>query len=102
MQSRLKCTEMPHESDLELLQNAFTSIREQLAKAIVSQDAVIEQMMIALLAKGHCLYEGPAGAAKSLVAAAVVGTPQILTPQQEADLMSKSGPQHRVKMMESE
>lgn len=38
-------------------------------------------------------------AARSLVAAAVVGTPQILTPEQEADLMAQSGPQHRVKMM---
>jgi L-fuculose-phosphate aldolase len=41
-------------------------------------------------------------AAKSLVAAAVVGNPQILTPQQERDLMSQSGPQHRVKMMQQE
>jgi L-fuculose-phosphate aldolase len=39
-------------------------------------------------------------AAKSLVAAAVVGKPQFLTPAQEADLMAQSGPQHRVKMME--
>ncbi|MBN2473758.1 MAG: class II aldolase/adducin family protein [Pirellulales bacterium] len=39
-------------------------------------------------------------AAQSLVAAAVVGTPQILTREQEEDLMSQSGPQHRVKMME--
>jgi L-fuculose-phosphate aldolase len=39
-------------------------------------------------------------AAKSLVAATVVGTPQILTPEQEAELMSQSGPQHRIKMME--
>jgi L-fuculose-phosphate aldolase len=39
-------------------------------------------------------------AAKSLVAAAVVGTPQILTAEQEADLMSQSGPQHRIKMMQ--
>lgn len=38
-------------------------------------------------------------AAKSLVAAAVVGTPQVLTPEQEADLMALSGPQHRIKMM---
>jgi L-fuculose-phosphate aldolase len=41
-------------------------------------------------------------AAKSLVAATVVGTPQILTPEQEADLMSQSGPQHRVKMIEQQ
>ncbi len=39
-------------------------------------------------------------AAKSLIAASVVGTPQILTAEQESELMSQSGPQHRVKMME--
>ena len=39
-------------------------------------------------------------AAKSLVAASVVGKPQILSEEQEKDLMSLSGPQHRVKMME--
>lgn len=62
---------MPNESDLEQLQDAFTAIREQMAKAVVSQEAVIEQMMVALLAQGHCLYEGPAGAAKSLAAASL-------------------------------
>lgn len=66
-----KCTEMPNETDLEHLQSAFLAIRQQLAKAVVSQDAVIEQMMIALLAGGHCLYEGPPGAAKSLAAASL-------------------------------
>jgi len=40
-------------------------------------------------------------AAKSLVAATVVGKPQILTAEQEIDLMSLSAPQHRVKMMET-
>lgn len=39
-------------------------------------------------------------AAISLVAAAVVGTPQILTPEQEKDLMSLSAAEHRVRMME--
>jgi len=41
-------------------------------------------------------------AAKSLVAATIVGTPQLLTKDQEVDLMALSGPQHRVKMMEQE
>jgi len=41
-------------------------------------------------------------AAQSLVAASVVGKPQLLTPEQENDLMALSGPQHRVKMMETE
>jgi len=39
-------------------------------------------------------------AAQSLVAATIVGKPQLLTPEQEKDLMALSGPQHRVKMME--
>ena len=38
-------------------------------------------------------------AAKSLIAATIVGKPQLLTPEQEVDLMSLSGPQHRVEMM---
>ena len=40
--------------------------------------------------------------AQSLVAASIVGKPQLLTPEQETDLMALSGPQHRVKMMENE
>ena len=39
-------------------------------------------------------------AAISLVAAAAVGTPQILTTGQEKDLMSLSAAEHRVRMME--
>ena len=39
-------------------------------------------------------------AAISLVAASVVGTPRLLTPQQEKDLMSLSAPRHRVKVVE--
>jgi L-fuculose-phosphate aldolase len=38
-------------------------------------------------------------AAKSLVAASIVGTPQFLSEQQAEELMSLDGPQHRVKMM---
>jgi L-fuculose-phosphate aldolase len=39
-------------------------------------------------------------AAKSMVAAAVVGTPRFLDEQQVRDLMELEGPKHRVKMME--
>ena len=39
-------------------------------------------------------------AAKSLVAAAVVGKPQFITAEQEQELMTLSAPVHRVKMME--
>ena len=39
-------------------------------------------------------------AAKSLVAAAVVGKPQLFTEAQEADIMAQAASQHRIKMME--
>lgn len=39
-------------------------------------------------------------AAKSMVAAAIVGKPQFLTPKHIADLMALDGPKHRIKMME--
>ena len=40
-------------------------------------------------------------AAKSMVAAAVVGKPRFLTPKQVTELMNLDGPKHRVKMMEA-
>src|SRR5690606_11878057 len=38
----------------------------ELRKAIVGQDAVIEQILVALLAEGHALLEGVPGTAKTL------------------------------------
>ncbi len=40
-------------------------------------------------------------AAKSLLAATIVGKPKFLTPAQGRDLMAQEGPQHRLKMMQS-
>jgi MoxR-like ATPase len=42
-------------------------LRTELAKAIVGQDAVIEQMLLALFAGGHCLITGAPGLAKTLL-----------------------------------
>jgi len=44
------------------------NIREQVGKAVVGQDATIELMLVALLAGGHVLLEGPPGTAKTLIA----------------------------------
>jgi len=43
------------------------SIEAELAKVIVGQKAVIEQILIALLAGGHCLITGAPGLAKTLL-----------------------------------
>lgn len=46
---------------------AFEQIREQLSRVIVGQQDVIEQMLIALFSRGHCLLEGVPGLAKTLL-----------------------------------
>ncbi len=42
-------------------------LRESIAKAIVGQDEVVEQLLIGLLAGGHCLLEGVPGLGKTLL-----------------------------------
>ncbi|MCA9121947.1 MAG: MoxR family ATPase [Planctomycetaceae bacterium] len=60
---------MATQPGFELLQSTFEQIRYELAKCLVGCDAFIEQLMITLLAGGHCLLEAPPGTAKSLVTA---------------------------------
>ncbi len=43
------------------------SIRAELAKVIIGQDAVIEQVLVTLFARGHALLEGVPGLAKTLL-----------------------------------
>jgi MoxR-like ATPase len=42
-------------------------LRESIAQAIVGQDEVVEQLLIGLLAGGHCLLEGVPGLGKTLL-----------------------------------
>ncbi|MDB4632100.1 MoxR family ATPase [bacterium] len=42
-------------------------IREQVANIVVGQKEVIDQLLIAILARGHCLLEGVPGLAKTLM-----------------------------------
>jgi MoxR-like ATPase len=43
------------------------TLREAIAQAIVGQQAVVEQLLIGLLAGGHCLLEGVPGLGKTLL-----------------------------------
>ncbi len=42
-------------------------IRSEISKAVIGQDAVIERLLVALLANGHVLLEGMPGLAKTLL-----------------------------------
>ncbi len=57
-------------NDLEAvrrLRDAFDDIKKQLARVIVGQDQVIEELLIALFSRGHCILEGVPGLAKTLM-----------------------------------
>ncbi|MFT3882560.1 MAG: MoxR family ATPase [Gemmatales bacterium] len=56
------------------LQEAFSAIKQQLARVIVGQDAVIEQLLIALFSKGHVILEGVPGLAKTLLISTLART----------------------------
>src|SRR6266446_6370558 len=49
------------------LRDAFNDIKKQLARVIVGQDQVIEELLIALFSRGHCILEGVPGLAKTLM-----------------------------------
>src|SRR3954463_7114547 len=51
----------------ERLIEGRTRIESELAKVIVGQREVIEQILIALMAGGHCLITGAPGLAKTLL-----------------------------------
>ena len=52
---------------VELIRSSREKIDSELSKAIVGQKDVIEQLMIALMAGGHCLITGAPGLAKTLL-----------------------------------
>ncbi len=49
------------------LKQASGQVRSELGKVIVGQDEVVEQLLIGIFAKGHCLLEGVPGLAKTLL-----------------------------------
>ncbi len=41
------------------------TMRQELAKVVIGQDEVIEQLLAAIFTRGHCLLEGVPGLAKT-------------------------------------
>ena len=52
---------------IERLNDGYRRIRKELAKAIVGQERVLEELLIAIFARGHCLLVGVPGLAKTLM-----------------------------------
>ena len=56
-----------HQERAARLVDACNRIREQVSRIVVGQDQVVEQLLVAILARGHCLLEGVPGLAKTLM-----------------------------------
>jgi MoxR-like ATPase len=57
-------------SDIAAVENlnaAYKRIKSEIAKVIIGQDKVIDQLLISLLSSGHCLLVGVPGLAKTLL-----------------------------------
>lgn len=52
---------------VQLLRAARDRIRSELHQVIIGQDEVIDLLLIALFSRGHCLFEGVPGLAKTLL-----------------------------------
>src|ERR1700735_2842977 len=51
--------------------NVCNQMKEQIGKVIVGQNEVVEQLMMALFSRGHCLLVGVPGLAKTLLVSTV-------------------------------
>ncbi|MDZ4852055.1 MAG: MoxR family ATPase [Pirellulaceae bacterium] len=60
--------------DLDRIQIARKQILEQISKTIVGQQEVIEQLLIGIFSRGHCLLEGVPGLAKTLMISSLART----------------------------
>jgi MoxR-like ATPase len=56
------------------LKDGFNEIKKQLSRIIVGQDEVIEELLIALFSRGHCILEGVPGLAKTLMISTLAKT----------------------------
>ena len=60
-------TRDPVEAELQAQLAHLSTLKDAIGQAIVGQSAVVEQLLVALLAGGHCLLEGVPGLGKTLL-----------------------------------
>jgi MoxR-like ATPase len=61
-QEEAKLNERLHE-----LNEAWKLLRTEVEKVVVGQEEILEQLMVGVLARGHCILEGAPGLAKTLL-----------------------------------
>ena len=59
------------EQAIQGLANAYSRLRNEIGKVIIGQQDVVDQLLIALFSRGHCLLVGVPGLAKTLLVSTV-------------------------------
>ncbi len=60
--------------DVQRLREAFEKITTELSRVIVGQKRVVEELLIALFSRGHCIITGVPGLAKTLMVSSLAQT----------------------------
>lgn len=64
-------------ASLERLRDVHARMKQELGQVIVGQDEVIEQLLMAILTRGHCLLVGVPGLAKTLMISSLSKTMEL-------------------------
>jgi MoxR-like ATPase len=64
----------PDPDAIEKMSQTYQTLRAELGKVIVGQDLVVEQLLTAVFARGHCLLVGVPGLAKTLLISTLART----------------------------
>lgn len=56
---------------IEKLRKAYRLMKREISKVIVGQEEVVEQLVIAIFSRGHCILEGVPGLAKTLLVSSI-------------------------------
>ena len=59
---------------VERLREGYETIRRELGKVIVGQEEVIDELLISIFSRGHCLLVGVPGLAKTLLISSLANT----------------------------